>query len=206
MSITSTEPSEGINLLEAAGLQVLRDTDNPMVRAEAMRVARRLRLTGRRVFGFTPVDDLTAVPPVLIRLGVAMMELAGSTVAYLDANTSWPALPADLIPQSQKEDTSHFVTRWLLDSFAFLVPREKTRAVDAVPQLERVLTDGVEIFEHVLVDLTGFDRLGELDGAIRLMDQVILVARSGGIRERTLLDLQARIGKERILGTLLIGK
>ena len=195
---------EGRELLEAAGFKLPDLSPNSLMRAECMRVARRLRLTGRRVFGFAPADDLTALPPTLLQLGVAMMELAGSTVAYLDANTHWPALPAYLTQITKDESNDRFVAKWLLESLALIVPTENQHASEAVPQLERVLTEGVEIFEHVLVDLTGFDRLGELDGAIRLMDKVILVARSGSIRESTLLGLQTRIGKDRIFGTLLI--
>ena len=191
-------------VLEAAGIPVVRDRDAPGVRAECMRVARRLRLTGRRVFGLTPVDPRAAVPPVAVQLGVALMELGGSTVAYLDANTRWPALALPSGQDTAGDGDGPFSTRWLFESLALLVPRTEARAVDAVPQLERLLFDGVEIFEYVLVDLTGFDRLGELEGAVDLMEQVILVASAGRTRETDILEYQMRLGADRILGALLV--
>ena len=210
---TRSDDASATALLDAVGIPVLRDRDAPDLRGECMRISRRLRITGKRLFGLGPADEKSAVPPVAVQLGIALMELSGSTVAYLDANTRWPALPADLVDtqtsaavrESESRERSPFSTRWLFESLALLVPRTPTRAGDAVPQLERLLFDGVELFEYVLVDLTGFDRLGELDGAVKLMDFVILVARAAGTRERDLLDLKSDLDPDRILGALLVG-
>jgi hypothetical protein len=74
-----------------------------------------------------------------------------------------------------------------------------------VPQLERVLHDGAELFAHVLVDLTGFELLGEHASAAACMDAVALVARAHHTREHSLIDLAQLLPQDRFLGVLLVG-
>jgi hypothetical protein len=151
----------------------------------------------------TPVDENAAVPPIAVQLGVALMELGGSTVAYLDANTRYPALT----PTGSGDDpdgTGAFSTHWLFESLALLTPKKHARAVDAVAQLEQALSEGAQLFEYVLVDLTGFEQLGELEEALDLVEHLILVVSAGRSRERDLIDFQLRLADQPILGTLLV--
>src|SRR3954449_9898489 len=69
--------------LDAAGLSVAAD---PAVRDECIRVAGRLRATGKSIFGLLPAGDDVAVPPIGVQLGLALAEVSGATVAFVDAN------------------------------------------------------------------------------------------------------------------------
>jgi hypothetical protein len=191
-------------LLEAAGIPIIGNRDEPRVRAECTRLARRLHLSGKHTFGLIPVDVHAAVPAAAVQLGVALMDLSGSTVAYLDANTHWPLFGDSTGERAGNGQSSPFVTKWLFESLALLVPSTPTRAADAVPALEAQLQSGRGLFQYVIVDLTGFDGLGELEGAMELLDLVLLVARSASTRENELLELHARMPAKKTLGLLLV--
>ena len=59
-------------------------------------------------------------------------------------------------------------------------------------RLAQVLLDGSDLFAHVLVDLTGFELLGEHASAAACMDAVALVGRAHRTREQ---ELAAGIGE-----------
>lgn len=168
-------------------------------------IARRIRDGQLRVIGFVPADDEVAVPPLLIQLGVALTELTGTTVAVVDANVRYPGLPAINQDLPTNHDESVFSTRWLRGSLALLSPPRAERAGDVLPQLARVLLEGSELFAHVLVDLTGFELLGEHASAAACMDAVALVGRAHRTAEHELVQLAELMPRERFLGVLLVG-
>jgi hypothetical protein len=175
------------------------------LRAACSRVARRIHNDGVRVVGFVPAADTVAVPAVLIQLGVALTELTGATIAVVDANVRYPGLGALNRDQETDSDESVFSTRWLYGSLALLSPPRVERAGQVVPQLARALLDGSDLFEHVLVDLTGFELLGEHASAAACMDAVALVGRAHHTREKELLELARLMPAGRFFGVLLVG-
>jgi hypothetical protein len=175
------------------------------LKAACARVARRLHSEGVRVVGFVPAEDNVAVPPVLIQLGIALTELTGATIAVVDANVRYPALGAINRGQETDSDDSVFSTRWLYGSLALLSAPQVESAGQVVPQLARVLLDGSDLFAHVLVDLTGFELLGEHASAAACMDAVALVGRTHKTREKELLELARLMPHGRFLGVLLVG-
>ena len=175
------------------------------LRAACTRVARRIHNEGVRVVGFVPAEDTVAVPPVLIQLGIALTELTGATIAVVDANVRYPALGAINRGQETDSDESVFSTRWLYGSLALLSAPQVESAGQVVPQLARVLIDGADLFEHVLVDLTGFELLGEHASAAACMDAVALVGRAHHTRENELMELARLMPYGRFLGVLLVG-
>ncbi len=185
-------------LLGAAGIPLLDERRRRLVRAECMRVARRLKLTGQKVFGLVPTDGETAIPAVAIQLAISLTELDGTTVAYLDANTRWPAFGVSSSPPDEP-----FETLWLYESFAILSPTASTRKKDLVPAIVAELERARTSFQFVVVDLTGFDHLGELESALELVDQVLLVAASGKTREADLLEMKRRLPED--TSVLLVG-
>jgi len=194
-------------LLAAIGV----DPADGELRVACARIARRLRGERARVIGFVPSDDSVAVPPLLVHLGLALCELTGSTVAVVDANVRYPAL-AHVTGGTRRHDDSVFATRWLGGSLALLSPPRVERAGEVVPQLARALIAGAELFAHVLVDLTGFELLGEHASAATCMDAVALVARAHRTRERELVELARLMPGDRrgapkgqFLGVLLVG-
>ena len=166
-------------------------------------IARKIRDERQRVIGFVPSDDRVAVPPVMIHLGLALCDLTGATVAVVDANVRYPAL-AEISAGAELGD-SVFTARWLRGSLALLTPPRVERAGEVVPQLARVLLESSDLFAHVLVDLTGFELLGEHASAAACMDAVALVGRAHQTRERELVELSRLMPHGRFLGVLLVG-
>jgi hypothetical protein len=181
------------------------EANNGEVKAACARVARRLHAEHIRVIGFVPAEDQVAVPPILIQLGIALTELTGATIAVVDANVRYPGLGTLNEGKQTDSDESVFSTRWLHGSLALLSPPHVERAGEVVPQLARVLLDGADLFAHVLVDLTGFELLGEHASAAACMDAVALVGRAHKTREREIVELAQFMPHGRFLGVLLVG-
>lgn len=190
------------------------------LRAACARIARRITADRLRVIGFVPSDDQVAVPPLLVHLGLALCDLTGATVAVVDANVRYPGLvaragdravgkavparpPTDVF--ARKPEESVYTTRWLRGSLALLSPPRVEHAGEVVPQLARLLLDGSDLFAHFLVDLTGFELLGEHGSAAACMDAVALVGRAHTTHETELLELARLMPRDRFLGVLLVG-
>ncbi|HEY1557873.1 MAG TPA: hypothetical protein VGF94_23735 [Kofleriaceae bacterium] len=174
------------------------------LRAACARIARQIHTCRARVVGFVPSDDEVAVPPLLVHLGLALCDLTGATIGVVDANVRYPAL-ASLARDDAAAAGSVFSTRWLHGSLALLTPPKVERAGEVVPQLARVLLDGSDLFAHVLVDLTGFDLIGEHASAAACMDAVAIVGRAHRTHERDLVELARLVPERRFLGVLLVG-
>ena len=175
------------------------------VQAACARIARRIHADKLRVIGFVPTDDRVGVPPVAIHLGLAVCNLTGATVAVVDANVRYPALAQVSHGGSTDKGDTVFATRWLRGSLALLTPPRVERAGEVVPQLARLLLEGSDLFAHVLVDLTGFELLGEHASAAACMDAVAIVGRAHRSRERELVELSQLMPHGRFLGVLLVG-
>jgi len=172
--------------------------------ASCARIARRLRDDGVKVAGFVPTDDEVGVPALLVQLGLSLCSLTGGTVAVVDANVRYPGFPLH-DERGPALASTVFTTRWLRGSLALLTPPRAERAGEVVPQLARALIECSELFGHVLVDLTGFELLGEHATAAACMDGVALVGRAGRSRETELAQLARLMPRGRFLGVLLVG-
>jgi len=171
---------------------------DPVVRDECVRVAR--RIVGAKVVGLLPASNDIGVPGVGVQLGLALAEVSLGTVAFVDANLRWPA-----ILSAEVANAEPFATRWLRGSLALLTPQRIQAAGAGVPQLRQLLASGSELFAHVLVDLTGFKKLGEHLAAMQLVDGVVIVARVGRTTEGELLRLGHELPASRNLGVMLTG-
>ncbi len=196
---------DGEDALTAIGIP-LDAPDLGKLSAECSRIARKIHRDRTRVIGFIPSDDRVAVPPVIIHLGLALCNLSGGTVAVVDANMRYPALAELARTDVARElDESAFAVRWLRGSLALLTPPRVERAGEVVRQLARMLLQSSDLFSHVLVDLTGFELLGEHASAAACMDGVALVARAHHTREQELVELAQVMPRGRFLGVLLVG-
>lgn len=175
------------------------------VEAACARIARELRDGGVRVAGFVPSDNEVGVPSLLVHIGLALCDLTGGTVAVMDANVRYPALPAVHEGRAPALASTVFSTRWVRESLALLAPPRAERAGEVVPQLARALLECTELFGHVLVDLTGFELLGEHATAAACMDAVAIVGRVGTSRDTDLAHLARLMPRGRFLGVLLVG-
>lgn len=187
---------------EALGME-LDEATAAAVRADCVVVARRIKESGRRIIGLLPASTDVGVTGIGVQLGLSMVDVTGTTAAYVDANVRWPAISSIAVGTRAGEDESMFATRWLRGQLALLTP---TRAGDAgagVPQLARVIQHSIEIFSHLIIDLTGFKTLGEHLAAIEMMDGVIVVARAGRTVESELLRLNHELPRLLFLGVLV---
>jgi hypothetical protein len=202
----SSRPSSSSDdaLLASIGIE-LGGAKHGELKAACARIARRIREDSLKVVGFVPSDDTVAVPPLIIQLGLALCEVSGNTVAVVDANVRYPGLAMLNRGQAVDHEGSVFSTRWLHGSLALLSPPRAERAGEVVPQLARVLLEGGDLFAHVLVDLTGFELLGEHGSAAACMDAVALVGRAHYTREQELVELAQLMPSGRFLGVLLVG-
>lgn len=203
MSDTAAPESDDA-LLASIGMRL----DGPGLgdlQAACARIARRIHGERLRVVGFVPSNDRVAVPPLIVHIGLALCDLTGATVAVVDANVRYPGLAQLAKGQHTDHDDSVFSTRWLRGSLALLSAPRVERAGEVVPQLARVLNEGSDLFAHVLVDLTGFELLGEHATAAACMDAVAVVGEAHHSREQELVELARLMPRGRFLGVLLVG-
>jgi hypothetical protein len=199
-----SEPVDDESLLASIGLRVSGE-DLSQLRAATMRVARHISIAHRKMVGFVPADVHVGVPPVAIHLGLALVELTGATVAVVDANVRYPGLGGLTRHRTPESQNSVFSTLWLRGSLALLTPMRVERAGEVLPQLQRLVSEGGDLFQHILVDLTGFEVLGEHASAAASMDAVIVLGRAHRSKESEMLALARSMPPERFLGVMLVG-
>jgi hypothetical protein len=197
------EPTDDA-VLASVGVR-LDDPGRGELQAACARIAHRIHDGRIRVVGFVPSNDKVAVPPVIVHLGLALCDLTGATVAVVDANVRYPGLGQIAKGHRTDHDDSVFSTRWLRGSLALLSAPRVERAGEVVPQLARVLLEGSDLFAHVLVDLTGFELLGEHASAAACMDAVAVVGNAHQSSEQELVELARLMPAGRFLGVLLVG-
>jgi hypothetical protein len=171
------------------------------VRAECTRIARRLLAEGHRVIGLVPADDRTGVPPVTTQLATSLTELSGSAVGMIDANPHHPGAAAS----APEPGDPRYAVRWLGEALALVTPAARLAPGATVPELARVLLEEQDDFGALLIDLTGFDRMGEHASAAACCDAVVVVARAHRTRERDLRATAAALPRRQLLGVLLVG-
>lgn len=171
--------------------------------AACTRIAHRLRGEGLRIVGFVPADPRVAVAPFLVELGLALCELTGTTVAVVDGNARHPSLPQ--LARSGRGSAT-YSTRWVHGALAVVSPSRAERPGEVVPRLARVLLETDDLFGHLLVDLTGFERLGEHATAAACMDALAIVCRAHDTHERAVRRLVDQLPHERFLGVVLVDR
>lgn len=174
--------------------------ERPDIDAECLRLARVLTDREARIIGLVPAGDEVAIPPVALQLGRSLAELVGSPVAVIDAYGNWPGTEG----LAAGSDTTLFAATWLVDNLALLAPRTFDSGA-LLPQLGAALRAEASVFNRLLVDLTGFDHLGEHLAALALVDAVLIVARSRQTRVNDIVRWLRDIRPERSLGVLLTG-
>lgn len=195
---------------------------------ECRHVARRLRQEALRALGLYPVNDHAAVRPAAVRIASALAEQSGTPVALVDLDPETPestdardqpapprASPSSSASSSASSQSSPSITaepllrtRWLgTDQVAVLtLPDNHSRSVGVgLLEVQRLLESGREMFDHLLIDLTGLERHGEHLAAAALCDAVLLVARAGRTSEADILRARLTLPTQAIVGVLLMG-
>lgn len=191
--------------MEALGIRLENESAKERLRVQCIPVARRIVHARRAVVGLLPASAKVGVPALGVQLGLALAEVSGAPAAFVDANVRWPAISQIAVGTRPDDDESMFATRWLRGTLALLTPPRAGAAGAGLPQLARVIQRAGEIFSHLLIDLTGFTKIGEHLAAIEMMDGVVVVARAGITREDELLRLHRELPGHANLGVLIAG-
>lgn len=191
----------------AAAVQVIRPEHQPEVVEASRHIARVLRREQLPVLGLCPASDSVAVLPAAVQIGVALSEQSRAPVALIDINARWSALPAPALPDAPTLDGAGLLrTRWLSgNKLALLSLPPRVSIGTGLLEFDRIIRSGRSMFDQLLVDLTGLERLGEHLSAASLCDALVYVARARVTTERDLERLQRAYGSQRCLGVILTG-
>ena len=190
--------------LRAAGIGFADDKhdDRRAVQVECARLVRRMRERLVHTIALVPAGDDVAVPAISIEIGRAFADKSAGAVGVVDAHASWACARA--LVEGALPDGTLVVTSWLLENLAVLTPRISQPGA-MLRQLHSLVVEQALIFSHLVVDLTGFDHLGEQMAAFDLLDAVVLVARSGRTTTRQIQRWLRDMPEGRSLGVLLTG-
>ena len=189
-------------LLHAAGIGLEASSEPPGLRSDCARLAAAVRRRNFRALGLVPAGDDVAVPGPALALGRALADVSPRSVGVVDALGSWPCAQA-LLAHAAHDGTPE-ARSWVLDRLAVLTPRTSPAGA-ALGQLRAGLADRWTTFDHLVVDLTGLDHLGEHVAAYALLDAVALVARSGRTTTSQVRRGLREVPDGRALGVLLTG-
>lgn len=192
--------------LKTLGLSVIDPEKAPKLHAQAMHIARKIVQYERQVIGLWPVDDSIGIPSLALQIALALADYSSTTVSFIDANVRWPAGRAMLEEKeaSLSENSSYF-TFWLRGMVAFLLPKVIGGAGEGYAILKRTIAESRDLFGYILVDMTGFDYVGDHLSVMELLDGVTLVAAKAKTIEDDILELQQDIDPELMIGTILVG-
>jgi hypothetical protein len=172
---------------------------DPTLTAACAGMASRARRARARTIGLVPASDDVAVPAVAVLLARALAEVASAPAAVVDAHSSW----AESFPGPGAAQEGSVATVAIARGLSVVA----VRAEDAPNPLRRLRTacEAGGAFEHLVVDLTGFDHAGELLEACEALDASVLVARTGRTTRRAVARWLEELSGVPFLGVLLTG-
>jgi hypothetical protein len=195
--------------LEALGIDVVSEVENPAIYAEFIEIGRHIAACSVQTIGLWPANPTIGIPALAVHIGLALADITSSTVAFVDANVRYPAarqlLKRRELKASTKDDELDFTTLWLRGMLAVLIPQVLGSAGEGLARLKATLEEGRSLFGHMLVDLTGFEHIGDHLSAMELLDGVSIVAIPKRTRVERLLEMQHEIGPQKLMGCILTG-
>jgi hypothetical protein len=172
--------------------------DEPRAYAECIRIARHLRTPGYAPVGLLPADAATVIAPLGIQLAATIVDVTGQASAFVESSAGMGA-------QAPSTTSTRGATRWLRTSVALISPaRERAPCAQAAAACEAI-EGAAARFGHVVVDLTGFERNGEIATVLASVRRVVIVASALETTERAVLDAVAHIPRPKRLGVMLLG-
>jgi hypothetical protein len=181
-----------------------------VVDVDCARLGRQIRHSARGVIGLLPAGPDPLVQPFARQLGFALSRLTQALTLVLDPEQGAGFSPALADPSS----SASVYVACPAPSVAIVAPHE-VAPVGAKFEMVRVLLHFVEErlradggrkarpYGHVLVDLTGCARPGELLGALALLEGIIVVGRAGRVREKELEATLRDVPADLALGVML---
>lgn len=203
--------SDMTELLEAVAEASRADAeDDPFIDVDCARIARQVRHSGRSVIGLMPAGPDPRIQPFALQLAFALSRLTQTLTIVLD-----PEHRAGFSSSQRSAESSALVyVSPAAPGVAVLAPHE-VAPVGAKFEMVRVLLHFVEErmkvggsqrgrpYGHVLADLTGCARPGELLGALALLDGIILVGHAGRTREHDIESATREVPRDLFLGVVL---
>ena len=181
---------------------------NDALDAGVVQLARSLRGLGLHVIGLIPAGEHRvgrrgrrsageAVHAVALPLAVALSELSGQRIVCV----RWFG-PA---PEPASADRAAWQLHEVSERVGLLTPVRPERSGWAGPDLATVTEACRSEFEHVVVDLTGLERTGELARAVAAVDGTAIVASVGMTREAEIVATGRALDGYPLLGVVLVG-
>ena len=187
--------------LRSAGISLEAGDDPPALRAECARLARLVHASGASTLGLAPAWDDVAVAGAAVKIARSLASARRRPVIVIDALGSWG--PAATTTAETADDGGEVPT-WLLGDLGVITLRAPHPSL-ALPCLRACVARRRATHTTLVVDLTGFDQLGERPAAFDLLDAAIVVARSGRTTTRQVRDALRDVPEGRALGVLLTG-
>lgn len=173
--------------------------------SEIVRVARKLHMSGRKIVGFWPASPTVAIPPLLSLVGQALAEITSLPIAMIDANIRWPGVVSAEGEAAKDANESLFTKLTIGENIVLFMPARIGPEGAGVPQLRLLIQRIRSRYHYVLVDLTGFDKIGEHLNAIEITEGIYIVGRARESMEYDYLRIHYQIPQEQNLGVILQG-
>ena len=182
--------------------------DDILIAVDGARLARQLRHSARTVVGLLPTGPDPLIQPLARQLGFALSRLTQTLTLVLD-----PEQRSGFSAELADPDSGAFVyAQCAAPSVAVLSPFQ-IAPMGAKFEMIRVLMQFVDErakhgdrgrpYGHVLVDLTGCQRPGELLGAIQILEGIIIVGRAGQVSETDIRSAVRGVPDELNLGVVI---
>jgi hypothetical protein len=187
--------------LRSAGISLEPGDDPPALRAECARLARLVHASGASTLGMAPAGDDVAVAGAAVKVARALASARRRPVLVIDALGSWgPAASAT----TETVSDGGAAPTWLLGDLGVITLHGPHPSL-ALPRLKACVARRQGVHATLVVDLTGFDHLGERPAAFALLDAAIVVARAGRTTTRQVREALHDVPEGRALGVLLTG-
>lgn len=166
---------------------------------DAARVARLLKHSARTRIGLLPVNRRANLPSFALELAAALGAITQRMILVVD-----PEQASGFI--APRETEALYFACSPIPYAAVLCPT--TRApmgarFEMVRVMLQLIDQDSDTFGHALVDLSGCVWPGELLGAMRYVDGIVLVGSAGTTKESQILDLHRQIPSDLNLGLVL---
>lgn len=174
------------------------------------RIARQVRHSARKIIGLLPTDARAYPLPFARQLGFALSRLTQQLTVILD-----PEQQAGLSREACPPDGPLYYAQVAAPSVVVVAPYDVApdgAKFEMVRLLMQFVGNGMDMaiaqgrpepYGQILVDLSGCRRPGELLGAVRFLEGIILVGRSGVTTERDIERAVRVVPEELNLGVLL---
>ncbi len=187
------------------GVPIADPDAEPLAYGECARIARRLRAPGYAPIGLAPAGPDVAVPPVGIQIASVFVDLTGASAAYVDAFGRIPTRAWSTPDGSRGPCNTLPTSRWLRDGLAIVTPAAAWSPRHRALAGKRAVREVERGFRHIVVDLSGFDELGERDEIVDSLRSVVIVAAARRTTEDALLAAVEGVPPAKRAGAVLVG-